>query len=125
MRHAAAPLDTMARLTAWVGARLPTRLLPTAARRVRERLSSSQFRLPVMWRREHEREVQALGRAAADLGVAVQRATAAALLATQQWQVQALRFLRERDEARAEVERLRATVAELVIRSATGEAQRD
>jgi hypothetical protein len=78
-----------------------------------------------MWRREHEREVQALGRAAADLGVAVQRATAAALLATQQWQVQALRFLRERDEARAEVERLRATVAELVIRSATGEAQRD
>jgi hypothetical protein len=78
-----------------------------------------------MSRRAHEREVRELGRAAAELAAAVQQASAAAMLAMQKWEVQALRFVRERDEARAEVERLRATVADLVIRAATREAGRE
>jgi hypothetical protein len=70
---------------------------------------------PLMLRTQHQAEMVALGRAAESLCEAVQRAAAASLLATRQWQSVALRYRRERDEAFVEIEKLRATVASLVV----------
>jgi hypothetical protein len=70
---------------------------------------------PLMLRRQHQREMIALGKAAESLCEAVRRASAASMLATRQWQNVALRYRRERDDALVEIDRLRATVASLVV----------
>ena len=72
-------------------------------------------RSPVISRRQHARELRALESAAQSLCVAVRDATRASALALEQWRVAAEKLRQERDDARAEVERLRATVAELVL----------
>lgn len=82
-------------------------------RRVR---SWMRRRAPLVSRRRHATELQAVESAAQQLCTAVQDATRASVLALEQWQLLAQQSLRERDEALAEVERLRATVAELVLK---------
>ena len=72
-------------------------------------------RSPLMLRRQHRTEMIALGKAAESLCEAVRRASAASMLATRQWQSVALRYRRERDDALIEIDRLRATVASLVV----------
>jgi hypothetical protein len=91
--------------------RRPLQLLLLWSRAVR----AIERRSPIMLRRQHQAEMIALGRAAESLCEAVRRASAASLLATRQWQNAALRYRRERDEALVEIERLRATVASLVV----------
>jgi hypothetical protein len=81
----------------------------------RRALDALGRQLPFMSRRQHQQEMVALGRAAESLCEAVQRASAASLLATRQWQAVALRYRTERDEAVQEIEKLRATVASLVV----------
>lgn len=76
-------------------------------------------RSPVMLRCTHVAELSALARAADDLCTAIQRAAGASLLATRRWQALAERYRRERDDANQEIARLRATVASLVVGSAT------
>jgi hypothetical protein len=85
-------------------------------RRVRRDVA---HRSPIMLRRTHVAELSALARAADDLCTAIQRAAGASLLATRRWQALAERYRRERDEANQEIARLQATVASLVVGSAT------
>lgn len=82
---------------------------------VRRGLRAVARRSPVMLRTQHQAEMVTLGRAAESLCDAVRRASAASLLATRQWQNVALRYRQERDEALVEIEKLRATVASLVV----------
>ena len=75
--------------------------------------------LPFVSRRRYRREVAALRQAAEALCGAVEEATRASLTGVQRWQRVALAYRRERDEARIEIDRLRATIASLVLESAT------
>jgi hypothetical protein len=74
--------------------------------------------LPFVSRRRYRREVAALRQAAEALCGAVEEATRASLTGVQRWQRVALAYRRERDEARTEIDRLRATIASLVLESA-------
>ena len=74
--------------------------------------------LPFVSRARYRREVAALRQAAEALCGAVEDATRASLAGVQRWQGVALAYKRERDEALTEVERLRATIASLVLESA-------
>jgi hypothetical protein len=83
-------------------------------------------RSPLISRREHERQLAELRHATDDLmqgiqslGEATKHASQAWSASARVWQASASRFKRERDEAREEVERLRATVATLVLGATT------
>ena len=80
--------------------------------------------LPFVSRRRYRREVAALRGAAEELCRAAEEATRASLAGVQRWQRVALAYRRERDESRAEIERLRATIASLVLES-TARVHRD
>ncbi len=97
------------------------RRVMTPIARTLHRLEGS---LPFVSRRRYRREVAALRQAAEALCGAVEEATRASLAGVQRWQRVALAYRRERDEARTEVERLRATIASLVLES-TMRAPRD
>ncbi|GAC1517340.1 MAG: hypothetical protein NVS1B4_17190 [Gemmatimonadaceae bacterium] len=79
-------------------------------------------RTPLMSRAHHEAQVRALSLVAADLCTAVQQAGEASALAMRQWQDVARQAIAEREQARrerdaagSEVDRLRSTVASLVL----------
>ncbi|GAC1650171.1 MAG: hypothetical protein NVS4B3_08550 [Gemmatimonadaceae bacterium] len=85
---------------------------------------------PLMTRARHRAEVRALGAVAADLCTAVQQAGEASSLALRQWQDVARQALaerdlvrRQRDDAVAEIDRLRSTVASLVLAGVKGERE--
>jgi hypothetical protein len=82
-------------------------------------------RAPFISRAHHRSEVRRLAQAVADLFEAVQRAANASTAAVQMWERAAIRYRRERDEAREEVDRLRATVASFVISGARQESRPD
>ena len=88
----------------------------TSMARTLERVEAS---LPFVSRRRYRREVASLREAAEALCGAVEDATRASLTGVQRWQRVALTYRRERDEAQAEVQRLRSTIASLVIESTT------
>jgi hypothetical protein len=86
--------------------------------RIARALHRVEASLPFVSRRRYRREVASLREAAEALCGAVEEATRASLRGVQRWQRVALAYRRERDEARTEVERLRATIATLLLESA-------
>ena len=80
-------------------------------------------RAPFVTRQRHRAELRQLARAVADLFDAVQRAASASAVAVEMWERTALQYRCERDAAREEVDRLRATVASFVLSGARQETR--
>ncbi|GAC1694870.1 MAG: hypothetical protein NVS9B3_13080 [Gemmatimonadaceae bacterium] len=87
-------------------------------------------RAPLLTCARHRAELRALGVVAADLCTAVQQAGEASGLAIRQWQTVARHAIAERDQARrerdaaiVEVDRLRSTVASLVLQGVRHDGQ--